>query len=787
MKSNMISNMISNRKSNMKGNRKSWSKLVAAGCGMVLVLNTICGCGTENASSEDVLTAQNAQQEQTDEYGEIKNLQDTMDGFAESKLIRHSASAGKEETVYVMMDADGLPTDTVVSEWLKNPEGSQVLADASSLQDIKVVKGTAEFTQETDHQVTWKTDGSDVYYQGKSQEELPLTVTVSYALDGKTVTAKELEGATGHLTICFDYVNNTATTRMIAGEERTIYQPFLVASGLIFDNEKASNVEIDNGKVINSGDLTMAFGIAMPGLEESLGLNELEDENGEKLDIAIPRQVVVDADVTDFSLLMTVSVASNNALSELGLDDFESMDDLKEKIADLTGGMDDIIDGATRLNNGVADLSDGTGKLVDGSDDLSAGAYNLADGAEKLLNGTFKIGGGADQLQKGTKQVNQGANALKGGIDQLKAKTPELQSGVEQLAEGADALYEGLNAITANNDTLRNGAANLEGGVSALYGSLSSEESKTKLATLLAGSGAVKDGLNQTGEGLNNMVAGYNPEGEALSQTIAYLENYAASLNASGDAASQQSAMAIMGVVTAYRQLYGNVAAVSAGVNQLNDAQAGYPAVYEGMAQLLGEGGTMQQLENSSKQLLAGATQLKNGVQSYTAGVDSVKGGAESLNGGLASLSGQLPALVNGITELSAGADSLSKGTGELEKGAKTLSDGTDDLSEGALELTEGAKKLSGGARDLKDGVRTLSDGVAELFEGSGELRDGVIRFNDEGIQKLAKIVNEDMDKYYERLCAVRDYAGEYQSFSGVKDGTECSVQFIYKTEGIGK
>ena len=85
----------------------------------------------------------------------------------------------------------------------------------------------------------------------------------------------------------------------------------------------------------------------------------------------------------------------------------------------------------------------------------------------------------------------------------------------------------------------------------------------------------------------------------------------------------------------------------------------------------------------------------------------------------------------------------------------------------------------------LKDGVISLSDGVSKLLDGSADLKDGVIDFNDEGISKITDLVNNDIDKYYDRLVAVRDYAKEYTTFAGANDGIDSSVKFIFKTEPV--
>lgn len=52
----------------------------------------------------------------------------------------------KEETVYVKADAGGSVNKTIVSNWLKNEDGAQMIEDVSELTDIKNVKGDETFT-----------------------------------------------------------------------------------------------------------------------------------------------------------------------------------------------------------------------------------------------------------------------------------------------------------------------------------------------------------------------------------------------------------------------------------------------------------------------------------------------------------------------------------------------------------------------------------------------------------------------------------------------------------------
>ena len=99
-------------------------------------------------------------------------------------LTADSAAPEKEETVYVNMDASGNVEKITVSDWLKNNSQSAELSDSSSLSDIKNVKGDETFTQDGE-KLTWQADGSDIYYQGTTDKELPVTVKLTYYLDGQ--------------------------------------------------------------------------------------------------------------------------------------------------------------------------------------------------------------------------------------------------------------------------------------------------------------------------------------------------------------------------------------------------------------------------------------------------------------------------------------------------------------------------------------------------------------------------------------------------------------------------
>ena len=211
----------------------------------------------------------------------------------------------KEETVYVNTTAGGEVTDVTVSDWLKNSGDSSnsEVKDASDLQDIKNVKGDETFTQ-NGNDLTWSTDGKDIYYQGKTEKNLPVSVGIKYYMDGTEVSPEALAGKTGHLKMEVTYTNTSKTTKTVNGKKTDIYSPFVMVTGMILSTDNFSNVTVDNGKVISDGSRNVVVGFGMPGMKESLDMSsDIADE------VNIPEGFTVEADVTDCEMNSTFTVA----------------------------------------------------------------------------------------------------------------------------------------------------------------------------------------------------------------------------------------------------------------------------------------------------------------------------------------------------------------------------------------------------------------------------------------------------------------------------------------------
>ena len=142
---------------------------------------------------------------------------------AEAKATpSHSSESGKDETVYIVTDASGNPTNITVNDQLKNKDGAATLVDKTDLKDIVNVNGDGSYTENDDGTITWDTESSDVYYQGTTDKTLPVTVSLSYQLDGKDIRPEDLAGKSGHVKIRFDYKNTATVKEKVGGKEEDV-------------------------------------------------------------------------------------------------------------------------------------------------------------------------------------------------------------------------------------------------------------------------------------------------------------------------------------------------------------------------------------------------------------------------------------------------------------------------------------------------------------------------------------------------------------------------------------
>lgn len=459
---------------------------------------------------------------------------------------------GKDETVYVLARADGAVEKIIVSDWIQNTLGGDIIDDVSALTGIENVKGKETYTLGGDNSCVWNAMGNDIYYQGEIDKELPVSVAVSYTLDGAPIAPEALAGKSGRVVIRFDYTNHQYEMVDINGRQEKIYVPFAMLTGMVLDNEVFRNVSVSNGKIMNDGDRTIVAGLALPGLQDSLGLD--------RDDLDLPEYVEITADAEDFSLETTVTLATNglfnDAANEAG--EFDGLDDLDGKLDELTDAMAQLIDGSSQLYDGLCTLLDSSKELVSGIDRLAAGAAQLKQGADSLS-------AGASQLQAGAAALSQGLSTLAGNNETLNAGAAQVFQTLLSTANSQLAAA----GVQAPELTMENYAQVLDGVIAAAGESPAAQQVAALKASL--------DSYNSFYQGLQSYTAGVaqakDGAGE-LNQGIGTLKSGADSLSAGagqlydGIFTMQNSAPALIDGVTRLRD---GAMELSDGLKQFNE------------------------------------------------------------------------------------------------------------------------------------------------------------------------------------------------------------------------
>ena len=317
-----------------------------------------------------------------------------------------------------------------------------------------------------------------------SGEMMPVSVKVSYFLDGAEVKASEIAGKAGHVKVKFDYyVHKFNGGKLI---------PFVTITGVKLDEKKFSNIKLENGKIVSEDEGILAVGYGVVGLNENLNTG------------LFPCTFTIEADTTSFELGTTYTLASNELLAELDTTKLNKADEIISAINQLGNGMNQLVTGSSTLSGGMASLYDGIVQLQGGVSQLNTGAHALSEGAAQVADGigkveeiNDKIFGGilseADKIEQRIdeiaeeyeisedviEKVKETLKELSGPIDEAYNKLVEYTDGVKQLAdgasqvaEGASQLADGMNELVVGVEQLKNGAAQLKGGASALNSGL---------------------------------------------------------------------------------------------------------------------------------------------------------------------------------------------------------------------------------------------------------------------------------------------------------------------------
>lgn len=775
---------------------------VVAGVLTIALVGT--GIGATAVFAEKNSTAVTAEADST--TGSNKDADDIADKLMDSVSLKDN-DADKDESVYLISDANGNVNKTIVVDHLKNKDKKDTLEDASNLSDIENVKGKEKFTQSGD-KLTWQAGGKDIYYQGTATEEPPVTQKVTYYLDGKEISPEDLAGKSGKVKIRFDYTNTTSYTETVNGEKQTVSVPFAAITGLVL-GDGFENIEVTNGKAEVSDSSSVVLGYALPGLKNSLGIKD-KDLDG---DVNIPEYMEMTADVKNFSMpaAMTFVVNASDYVSTDGIDtsDLDDMiNDLKDASTQLQDGSKTLAEGTDTLSDGLSTLqsklgtfASGVGTLqsglktyTDGVSTLSGGLNTLGNstgalvsGADKLNSGAGQLASGSATLKDGLKTYTDGASQLNTGLNQLNDNTGSLATGVTSLNDGAKTLSDGINAANK-------GAAGVSAGAAQLKTSI--DTAKTGADSLAAGAKQVDEGVGQLTQSLSDMPetikTNINKSLEPLNElnvgtlfkTLGYIDTDKitadnvsaaadAAVNNAGDIIDALTNMQNQNPSATYNQILvglsqgkGAVSVYSAVNQSVTDSAYTVQALKDGSAKVSDGASSLDaglgRLSDGASELSSGASDLAKGTTQLATGATELQTGTQSLADKLPELTKGITSLVNGSNELVKNNDTLNAGATALNAGASQLSAGTQSLMNSVPTLTSGIKKLvdgsntlvannaqlNSGASQLADGTNQIVSGVDQLTTGSKTLSEGAHTLADGMVQFNEEGINKILDAY---------------------------------------
>lgn len=679
--------------------------------------------------------------------GEDENQETTINASAE-------AETSKDETVYVLAGADGTVQKIIVSDWIKNAMAADSLEDKTELSDIENIKGDESFTLGGDNSCVWDAQGNDIYYQGNIEKELPVQMSVCYTLDGQAIAPEALAGQSGHVTIRFDYQNMQHEEVLLDGKTEKIYVPFTMLTGMLLDTEVFRNVTISNGKLINDGDRIAVVGIAFPGLQEDLAISK------EKLDI--PDYVEISADVENFEMGMTMTLATTELFGAIDSDKLD-LHELSDAMAELTDAMDQLMDGSSQLYDGLCTLLEKSGDLVSGINKLAEGTAQLKAGAESLDSGAAQFQAGAAQLSSGLNTLNANSSSLNGGARQAfssllsMANTQLSEAGLSVPALTIDNYASVLDGVIASLDDTAVYQAALEqvtATVNANRGMIEEKVTEAVQAQVEAEvsaqvTAAVQETVTQA---VHENEAQFRAAviQQALGMTV---EEYKAAIEAGLVTQEQQDAVnaAVEAAMQAEIDARMQREEIQAQINAVTQQTVGEQMQSDEIQALIASNTELQVQQAISEAMSSDAVQAQLSAAAEGAkSVIALKSSLDSYN-----------AFYLGLITYTSGVSSAAAGANELKTGADALKAGTSELSAGAAELLQGIQTM-------KDSAPALVDGITQLRDGSMELSDGLKQFNEEGIQKLIEAVDGDLDGLSNRIRVTADVAKHYTSFSGI-------------------
>lgn len=454
----------------------------------------------------------------------------------------------KQEVVFSTLNSKGEVKESIVNNHLKYVSKDDI-EDETILKNILNISGNEKFYV-TDNKLVFEGKGKDITYQGTTDKELPIGVNIKYYLNGKELSKKQILNKKGKVKIVIDFKNNSYN------EKYGMHTPFVVTMASIIKSDNNSNVEISNGKVVNTGTKNVIIGISIPGLYDDIKMEELK--NMDAITISYDTKKYTDSDL--------YFVATPKVFNNADLEVFNRLDSLNSSMS--------------LLQNGVNNLVDGANKIVDGSTLLS----------QKLDEATK----GSKQITDGLSQINSNKSAITSMntlVDTLYSKYQENSSLLENITNGTiqNQLETGINDATIKMTDLMEKKATYENLKALVDSNVELSEDKMMVYNQLAAN------ILEINAGIEQYKAGI----ENAQKQLASLPS-----NAAGLIGSNQTIETILKSILKIDSMDNAKEAISSFKDNINNLASGISLLNDGSSNLT----------NGLVQLSDGATSLNNGT-----------------------------------------------------------------------------------------------------------------------------------------------------------------------------
>ena len=741
----------------------------------------------------------------------------------------------KTETVYSVLNSDGSISDTIVSSWLHDEDGINNIKETLNLTDVKNIKSN-EKPSKDGNTYTWNAKGNDVYYEGTATKQLPVSVKIRYELDGQEMSAKDMEGKSGHLKLMISFTNNYSEVKNINGKSIVIHPSYLAGGMLNMSTGKFSNVKCESGKIVNDGTNEMLAFANIPGLNETLKSAGLDKVNNQ---LGISDDVTVEADVNDFDL-GSIMVGMTNEIdlaSELG--EIGSVSELTDGIDQLIEADDQLIDGSKQLYDGTTQLKEQAAPLTGSSDQvrqLSAGAIQLNDGVKALQTGITQYTAGASAINEGVNQlygIPQGAAAISSGMNtkgksgfSMVEASSTLRKGLDQLNSvavgiSAESYYNSLmdNVKTAEagvtqlqnevlaptktelgnlGDVLKKASSSLSG-LSTLVGQLSSVEAAIEQDQATVSSNNEKVTAN------NNKIESVKETKNKLNEAIESLKTAREALKATETEENPVDTSDLDSKIASLENAYNSI---NVDDMQTLDGLTKFDEQLKAMPELLNNlKGTIDTVNGYMKSANESVGKLDSYLKTASAGLASMETLLNDSKGDMEKMQAMIPTLQRNIDQLDqlangvdAGVQSVNENIGKLssqsQSAVDTLKAGTTQLTSNNATLNGGASALSeatgtlagqsGTFNEMADGLDTLGEAFETLNSGAKQLYEGNEQFKSEGLDQLKEKVDlgvGELETLQSVMDEIKAMNKEYASYSGAPEGATVTSRYVFRTK----